>query len=91
MRYAALLTNNADDVTAWEQMSPQEAAAARAEEVPKWEALFDDLGPTGALGGYFVFECDSLDEACAWAAKCPGAEHGTIEVRPVYDDEGGPW
>jgi hypothetical protein len=43
-----------------------------------------------ALGGYFVFECDSLDDACAWAAKCPGAEHGTIEVRPVYDDEGGP-
>ena len=43
-----------------------------------------------ALGGYFVFECDSLDEACTWAAKCPGAEHGTIEVRPFYDDEGGP-
>ena len=57
MRYAALLTNNADDVTAWEQMSPQEAAAARAEEVPKWEALFDDLGPTGALGA--GYELDS--------------------------------
>ena len=53
MKYAALLTNNADDVAAWEQMSPQEAAAARAEEVPKWEALFNELGPTGALGtGY---------------------------------------
>jgi hypothetical protein len=53
VKYAALLTNNADDVAAWEQMSPQEAAAARAEEVPKWEALFNELGPTGALGtGY---------------------------------------
>jgi hypothetical protein len=53
VKYAALLTNNADDVTVWEQMSPQEAAAARAEEVPKWEALFEELGPTGALGsGY---------------------------------------
>jgi hypothetical protein len=57
VKYAALLTNNADDVAAWEQMSPQEAAAARAEEVPKWEALFGELGPTGALGD--GFELDS--------------------------------
>ena len=53
MKYAALLTNNADQVAAWEQLTPEEAAAARAEEVPKWEALFGELGPTGALGdGY---------------------------------------
>jgi hypothetical protein len=57
VKYAALLTNNADDVAAWEQMSPQEAAAARAEEVPRWEALFAELGPTGALGD--GFELDS--------------------------------
>ena len=50
MKYAALLTNNADDVAAWEQMTPEEAAAARAKEVPKWEALFNELGPSGALG-----------------------------------------
>src|SRR5688500_19671761 len=31
-------------------MSPEEARAARAEEIPKWEALFGELGPTGALG-----------------------------------------
>ena len=53
MKYAALLTNNADDIAAWEQMSPEEAAAVRAEEVPKWEALFEELGPTSVLGtGY---------------------------------------
>ena len=50
MKYAALLTNNADDVAEWEKLSPEEAAAARAEEMPKWEALFDELGPTGVLG-----------------------------------------
>ena len=50
MKYAALLTNLEDDVVAWEQMSPAEAAAARAEEVPKWEALFNELGPSGKLG-----------------------------------------
>ena len=57
MKYAALLTNNADDVAAWEAMSPDEAAAARAQEVPKWEALFNELGPSGALGS--GFELDS--------------------------------
>ena len=57
MKYAALLTNNADDVAAWEQLTPEEAAAARAEEVPKWEALFNELGPSGVLGS--GFELDS--------------------------------
>jgi hypothetical protein len=57
VKYAALLTNNADDVAAWEQLTPEEAAAARAEEIPKWEALFSELGPTGALG--FSAELDA--------------------------------
>ena len=41
-----------------------------------------------ALGGYYVFECDSIDEACTWAAKIPAARYGAIEVRPVYVDGG---
>jgi hypothetical protein len=41
-----------------------------------------------ALGGYYVFECDSIDQACTWAAKIPAARHGAVEVRPVYDDGG---
>jgi len=39
-----------------------------------------------ALGGYFLFECDSLDAALDWAARIPAAEHGAVEVRPVYVD-----
>ena len=35
------------------------------------------------LGGYYLVETDSLDEALEWAAKIPGARYGTIEVRPV--------
>jgi hypothetical protein len=42
-----------------------------------------------ALGGYYVLECGSLDEALGWAAKIPGAEHGAIEVRPLYVDPEG--
>jgi hypothetical protein len=59
MKYAALLTNNADDLVAWAQMSPEEAASARAEEVPKWEALFGELGSTGALGAGFELDSPS--------------------------------
>ena len=40
------------------------------------------------LGGYYVFECGSIDEACRWAAKIPAAKHGAIEVRPVHVDGG---
>jgi hypothetical protein len=40
------------------------------------------------LGGYYVFECDSIDEACIWAAKIPAARYGAIEVRPVHVDGG---
>ena len=39
-----------------------------------------------ALGGYFVFECASIDDAVDWAARIPGAEHGAVEVRPVHVD-----
>jgi hypothetical protein len=39
-----------------------------------------------ALGGYFLLECASMDEALDWAARIPGAEHGAVEVRPVYVD-----
>jgi hypothetical protein len=40
-----------------------------------------------ALGGYFVFECETMDEALGWAARIPAAEHGAVEVRPVHHDE----
>ncbi len=36
------------------------------------------------LGGYFVIEAPDLDGAIAWAARCPGAQHGAIEVRPIW-------
>ena len=39
------------------------------------------------LGGYYLLKCDDLDEAIGWAAKIPGAQNGTIEVRPVMDYE----
>ena len=40
-----------------------------------------------ALGGYFVLDCPSLEDALDWAARIPAAEHGAVEVRPVHVDE----
>jgi hypothetical protein len=37
------------------------------------------------LGGYYLLECATLDEALEHAAACPGAGRGSIEVRPVLD------
>jgi hypothetical protein len=37
------------------------------------------------LGGYYLIEAADLDAAIAWAARCPGAGHGTVEVRPVWE------
>ena len=35
------------------------------------------------LGGFYLIEVDSLDDAIEWAAKIPSARGGTIEVRPL--------
>ena len=35
------------------------------------------------LGGYYLIEAPDLDAALEWAARCPGASAGAIEVRPV--------
>jgi hypothetical protein len=40
-----------------------------------------------ALGGYYLLECASLEEAVEWAARIPGAAHGAVEVRQVHVDE----
>ena len=36
------------------------------------------------LGGYYMIDVPDLDAALSWAARCPGASHGTIEVRPIW-------
>ena len=40
-----------------------------------------------SLGGYFILECPSFDDAVSWAARIPGASHGAVEVRPVHVHE----
>jgi len=37
------------------------------------------------LGGYYMIDVPDLDQAILWAARCPAAAHGKIEVRPVWE------
>ena len=36
------------------------------------------------LAGYYLIDVPDLDAALSWAARCPGASFGAIEVRPVW-------
>jgi len=36
------------------------------------------------LGGYYMIDVPDLDAALSWAARCPGASYGAIEVRPIW-------
>jgi hypothetical protein len=64
-------------------------ANATTVRVREGECLVSD-GPYAevkeALGGYFVLDCASLDEALDWAARIPAARHGAVEIRPVHVD-----
>jgi hypothetical protein len=67
-----------------ELASVRDATTVRVREA---ETLVTD-GPYAdvkeALGGFFIFECASIDEAIDWAARIPAAEYGAIEVRPIH-------
>jgi hypothetical protein len=37
------------------------------------------------LGGYYMIEAPDMDAALSWAARCPAAGNGTVEVRPLWE------
>ncbi len=36
------------------------------------------------LGGYFLIDVSDLDAAISWASRCPGVQHGIVEVRAIW-------
>ncbi|HEY8316894.1 MAG TPA: YciI family protein [Gaiellaceae bacterium] len=69
----------------------QPVATATTVQVRGGDAVVTD-GPFAdtkeVLGGFFLIEADSLDEAIEWAGRIPDAKVGTIEVRPLVDHSG---
>jgi hypothetical protein len=69
----------------------QPVATATSVQVRDGKAIVSD-GPFAdtkeVLGGYYLIEAESLDEAIEWAERVPDARYGTIEVRPIVDHSG---
>lgn len=42
------------------------------------------------LGGFYLIEAESMEEAVAFAARHPGARVGSVEIRPVMEIDGLP-
>lgn len=67
----------------------QPASTATTVRVRGGETLLTD-GPFAEtpeqLGRFFVLDCRSMDEALTLAATMPGAQHGTVEVRPAWGE-----
>jgi len=69
-----------------ERLKP--AATATTVRVRDGEVLTSD-GPFAEtkeqMAGFYLVECKDLDEAIDVASKIPGAQHGSIEVRPIWE------
>src|SRR5262249_18569010 len=82
--YTEAMTN-AGVIVVGERLRP--TASARTVRVADGQTKVLD-GPYAQTkekpGGDDMFDVPDLAAAISWAARCPGASHGTIEVRPVW-------
>jgi hypothetical protein len=68
----------------------QDSSTATTVRVKDTERVVTD-GPFAetreVLGGFYLLDVPDLDAALDWAARCPGAKYGSIEVRPIMEYE----
>lgn len=66
----------------------QPSGTATTVRVREGETLLSD-GPFAEtheqLGGFYMVECDTLDQAIGAAKRIPGARTGSVEVRPIME------
>ena len=43
-------------------------------------------GSSGVLGGYWMIQAGSLQDAVEWARQCPAGDGDVVEIRQVFDD-----
>jgi hypothetical protein len=71
-------------LVAGEQLQPTSSATAVRVRDGKQVVTDGPFAETKEqLGGYYLIDVESVDEALEWAAKIPSARLGTIEVRPL--------
>jgi hypothetical protein len=68
------------------RLQPASAATSVRVRDGKTEVLDGPYADTKEkLAGYFMIDVATVEEAVAWAQRCPSARYGTIEVRPIVD------
>lgn len=73
-----------------ERLQPSSAATTVRQHDGKTDVLDGPYADTKEqFAGYFFVEAPSLDEAIAWAKRCPSSKYGSIEIRPVVDPQAG--
>ena len=78
MKKAGVLTSS-------ERLQPVATATTVRVAKGKTEVLNGPYAETKEqLGGFYQIDVPDLDTALSWASRCPGASHGSIEVRPVW-------
>ncbi|MEO7391527.1 MAG: YciI family protein [Ramlibacter sp.] len=82
--YTAAL-RKADVLVSSDRLKPVATATTVRVNNGKTEILNGPYAETREqLGGYYLIDVPDLDAALSWAARCPGASHGKMEVRPVW-------
>ena len=76
--------------SAGERLKPSSAATTVRRQDGKTDVLDGPYADTKEqFAGYFFITADNLDEAIAWAKRCPSSKYGSIEIRPIV--EAGNW
>ncbi|RVC78689.1 YciI family protein [Mesorhizobium sp. M4A.F.Ca.ET.022.05.2.1] len=71
---------------AGDRLRPTQSATAVRTSDGKTNVLDGPYADTKEqLAGFYMIEAEDADAAIAWAARCPGASAGTIEVRPIWE------
>jgi hypothetical protein len=72
-----------------ERLQSSSAATTVRQEDGKSEVLDGPYADTKEqFAGYFFIEAPDLDDAIAWAKRCPSSKYGSIEIRPVVTAQG---
>lgn len=84
MAYNAAL-QKAGAMVAGERLQPSNVSTTVKVRDGKTEVLDGPFATTKEqLGGFYLIEAEDLDAALSWAARCPAASHGVVEVRPIW-------
>ena len=76
MKYALMVYA---DAAAWSSLTPEEASKARAESMPRWLALFEEMAK--ADPGVTGFELDSAKDAKVVRVRDGSASSRTVPLQ----------